>query len=246
MSEGNQESQGEGFTVKKLTLWKGLTGLFAVLFVVSLMTGGFNLSGSGTGAVVADAGNNPNPPAVNGNTEVSISDDDPILGDKDAEISIVEFSDFQCPFCERAYSGALAQFKQSDYFENGEVNLVYKHFPLRSIHPDAQKAGEAAECARRQGKFWEYHDTLFENQRALDGASLKSYASQLGLDTSKFNSCLDNGEATAKVNADLDEATAAGGRGTPYFVLINSDGETQTVSGAVPWSNFESAIKALQ
>ncbi|MEM3122375.1 MAG: DsbA family protein, partial [Candidatus Pacearchaeota archaeon] len=84
------------------------------------------------------------------------------------------------------------------------------------------------------------------NQQALDVQSLKNYAQQLGLNTAQFNKCLDNNEAASKVSKDLTEATAAGGRGTPYFVLVNRDGETQTVSGAVPWENFEAAIKALQ
>jgi protein-disulfide isomerase len=230
-------------TLKKSTLWKVGTFLFAGLFLISLINGGFNFGP--TGAVVAptDPGAVPSP---SGNVKVSITDADPVLGDKNAEITIVEFSDFQCPFCARAADGAIADFKNSDYFKNGEVNLVYKHFPLNSIHPQAQKAAEASECANQQGKFWEYHDLLFANQQSLDDASLKAYASDLGLDTNAFNSCLDNDAAAAKVRKDLGEATAAGGRGTPYFVIVNSDGETQTVSGAVPFSSFESAINALK
>ena len=87
---------------------------------------------------------------------------------------------------------------------------------------------------------------LFENQQALDVPSLKNYASQLSLDTAKFNKCLDGGEATAKVNKDSQEAQSAGGRGTPYFVLINKEGETQAGSGAVPYANFEAAISSLK
>ncbi len=170
----------------------------------------------------------------------------PILGNPNAFISIIEYSDFQCPFCERAHSGTLSDFRNSDYFKSGEVNLVYKHFPLNSIHPQAQKAAEASECANKQGKFWSYHNILFENQQALDIASLKKYALTLNLDTTKFNKCLDNGEATLRVNNDLQEASIAGGRGTPYFVLINKNGDRKTISGAVPYSNFEEAIKELQ
>ncbi|PIN95708.1 hypothetical protein COU56_00740, partial [Candidatus Pacearchaeota archaeon CG10_big_fil_rev_8_21_14_0_10_31_9] len=133
-----------------------------------------------------------------------------------------------------------------DDFKNGDVAIVYKHFPLTSIHPYAQKAAEASECANRQGKFWEYHDTLFENQQALDVPSLKLYASQLKLDTTKFNKCLDGGEASAKVNKDSQDAQVAGGQGTPYFVLVNKKGETQAVSGAVPYANFEAAISSLK
>ena len=127
------------------------------------------------------------------------------LGDKNAEISIVEFSDFQCPFCVRAFSGAVTDFKSSSYFTDGKVNLIFKQFPLTSIHPYAQKAAEASLCAGDQGQFWEYHDTLFANQQVLDETSLKSYAQQLGLDSAKFNNCLDNDEKEQEVKKKLNK-----------------------------------------
>ena len=237
----NSNSEEGSISFKKSTLWKIATFVFAGLFVISLFSGGFNFGGGNnlptpTGNVVAPTGD----------IKVSITNADPLLGDKNAKIKIVEFSDFQCPFCERAATGAIAEFKNSDYFKNGEVALVYKHFPLNSIHPSAQKAAEASVCAQNQGKFWEYHDLLFANQQSLDIASLKSYAKQLGLNQAKFDSCLDGGEAVAKVKKDLAEASSAGGQGTPYFVLINEKGETQAVSGAVPFSQFEAAIQSLQ
>ena len=239
------KSSGESsVTISKLTIWKAASFVFAALFIISLLTGGFGLGNSVTGQVVNN-GDVPSP-APSGDIKVNIGSDDPVLGSKNAAIKVVEFSDFQCPFCERAYSGAVAGIKASSDFKNGDVAIVYKHFPLNSIHPYAQKAAEAAECANRQGKFWEYHNMLFENQEALDTPSLKSYASQLGLDTAKFNKCLDGGEATAKVNKDSQEAQAAGGQGTPYFVLINKKGDTQAVSGAVPYANFEAAISSLK
>ncbi len=242
-------SSGGTITLKKSSLWKIGTFVFLGLFIISLFTGGFggmiNSSGNSgtTGNVVANepSGNT----GVAGNINPSIESNDPVLGDKNAKITIVEYSDFQCPFCERAYSGAVAQFLASDYFKKGQVNLIYKHFPLTSIHPYAQKAAEAAECANRQGKFWEYHNMLFENQQALDITSLKGYASKLGLNTATFDKCLDNSEAAAEVNKEAQQAQSAGGQGTPYFVLINKDGDTQAISGAVPYSNFESAIQAL-
>src|SRR3989344_4720461 len=197
MNEEHKHGHGETITIKRETLWKAGTFIFAALFVLSLIVnGGLDLSnlGSNTNNNVGNVAA-PTAQPTAGNIQVKIDNTDPVLGDKNAEITIVEFSDFQCPFCARAYSDAIAQFEQSDYFKNGDVNLVYKHFPLNSIHPQAQKAAEAAECANKQGKFWEYHNMLFENQQALDIASLKSYASEVGLDTAKFNSCLDNGEA---------------------------------------------------
>ena len=246
----NSHRDNETVTIKKETMWKAGTFIFAALFVITLLMNGgidFGSVGSGTnnnaGAVAPTA-----VPPTTGNVKITLDDTDPVLGDSGADITIVEFSDFQCPFCERAANGAVAEFKQSNYFKDGEVKLVYKHFPLSSIHPQAQKAAEASECARRQGndKFWEMHDVIFANQRTLDTNSLKGYATDIGLDTGKFNSCLDGNEAAAKVSSDLKQSTDAGGRGTPYFVLINKDGDTAVVSGAQPWVNFEAAIKSLQ
>lgn len=243
MSEEHTHTS-ESITIKKDTMWKVGTFAFAILFVVSLFTGGFGGGNAPTtGNVVAPT--NPTDPAPS-QVKVEIEDNDPVLGDKDAPVTIVEFSDFQCPFCARAADGAVAEFKNSDYYKNGEVNLVFKHFPLNSIHPQAQKAGEAAECANRQGKFWEYHDKLFANQQSLGVDSLKQYAVQVGLNTGTFNKCLDDGEAKAEVTKETSQATAAQGRGTPYFVVINNDdGSTYPVSGAVPFSQFETAINAV-
>lgn len=231
-------------TIKKKDLWRYST--FALIAVV-VIGGFFAFTGRDSGSSGADGAVAPTvQPGVTGSVKVQIEDNDPILGDPDAGISIVEFSDFQCPFCARAHTGALADFKNSDYFKNGEVNLVYKQFPLSSIHPFAQNAGEASLCAHDQGKFWEYHDTLFANPGSLDDASLKAYAAQLGLDTDTFNSCLDGDEKKSEVLKELAQAQAAGGRGTPYFVVINNDnGNTQIISGAVPWTNFEAAISSL-
>lgn len=234
-------SEEGAITIKKKDLWKYST---FVLLAVVIVIGFFSLTGNDSAASNNIAPTQPTAPT--GSVKVQIEDNDPVLGDPDAGISIVEFSDFQCPFCGRAASGALADFRNSDYFKNGEVNLVYKQFPLSSIHPFAQNAGEASLCAHDQDKFWEYHDTLFLNQGSLDDTSLKAYAEQLGLDTGAFNSCLDGDDKKSEVLKELAQATAAGGRGTPYFVIINNDnGNTQTVSGAVPWTNFEAAISSL-
>jgi len=250
----DDEEGSVNITLKKSSLWKIGTFVFAALFIASLYSGGFGLGdsngGTGTGSAIAPTAPAPSGAAPTpGKIGVQITDADPILGSPDAQLSIVEFSDFQCPFCQRVDSGALADLRNSEYFKDGTVNLVYKHFPLSSIHPFAQKAGEASECARRIGgndKFWEYHDTLFANAPTLDDDSLKSYASQIGLDSGEFNSCLDGDEAKSKVDSDLQEASSAGGRGTPYFVVINNEnGNTQAISGAVPWSQFEAAINSL-
>jgi len=163
-------------------------------------------------------------------------DDDPAWGPEDAPVTIVEFSDFQCPFCSRFFSQTYPQIRQ-EY--EGKVRFVYRDFPLTSIHENAQKAGEAGECADDQGKFWDYHDTLFNNATALDDASLKSYASQLGLDTGAFDQCLDSGKYTEEVQKDYQEGISYGVTGTPAF-FING----VSIIGAQPYANFKAAIDA--
>ena len=146
-----------------------------------------------------------------------------------------EFSDFQCPYCSKAYP--IVEQLLKDYGD--KLTFVYKQFPLTSIHPFAEKAAEASECARDQGKFKEYYDKLFTNQNALAVDDLKRYAKDLSLDTSKFNTCLDNNEKVSVVQKDLQEGQSRGVGGTPTF-FING----QKLVGAQPIENFKSIIDA--
>ena len=116
---------------------------------------------------------------------------------------------------------------------------MVRDFPLNSIHPFAQKAAEATECADEQGKFWEYHDVVFANQSTIDVDSLKGYAAELGLDTGTFDDCLDEGKQSSEVEKDLEDGRASGVTGTPAF-FING----QLVSGAQPFSVFQQIIDA--
>lgn len=178
----------------------------------------------------------PPPPAGDFSKVSSVTDKDHIRGDKNAEITLIEFSDFQCPFCKRhlpTINQLLSQYE-------GKIRFVYRHFPLSSIHPFAQKAAEASECAGDQGKFWEYHDTLFDNQSALDTASLKSYAGNLGLNQSQFDNCLDSDKYASLVNKHLQEGQAAGVSGTPG-TFVND----QLVKGAYPVATFTQIIDGL-
>lgn len=174
-------------------------------------------------------------------------DDDPYLGPEDAPVTIIEFSDYQCPFCERFFDETLPQLKQQ---YEGQVKFVYRDFPLRSIHPWAQKAAEAAECADDQGKFWPYHDLIFQNQDALNSTlqsqgltgvqdSLKTFAADLSLDTATFDDCLDSGKYTSEVDKDLQDGQAAGVTGTPGF-FING----VSIRGAQPFGVFQQVIDA--
>ncbi|KFE67178.1 DsbA family protein [Hyalangium minutum] len=158
----------------------------------------------------------------------------PAKGPDNAPITIVEFSDFQCPFCSRAKVTVDEVVKQY----GDKVRLVFRHFPL-SFHQDAPKAAEAAACADDQKKFWEYHDKLFANQGALKVDDLKKHAADLGLDTARFNECLDSGKKAELVKKDMSAGEKAGVSGTPAF-FING----VVLSGAVPAEEFKSIIDA--
>lgn len=170
------------------------------------------------------------------------ADDNPAKGPADAKVTIVEFSDFQCPYCGRFVQQTLPQIL-SNYGD--KVRFVFMNFPLTSIHENAQKAAEAGECANEQGAFWQFHDIMFQNQSALTVDNLKSYAAQLNLDTAKFNECLDSGKMADAVAADMavaeKAATDAGLTrfGTPAF-FINGN----SLQGAQPYDVFKAAIDA--
>ena len=158
-----------------------------------------------------------------------------VRGNTEAAVTIVEFSDFQCPFCGQGYSVMKAVLAKYD----GRVRLAYRDFPLRQIHPQAQGAAEAARCAGEQGKFWEYHDRLFENQSKLDRASLVEHAASVGIDPKQFEGCLASGKFQAQIERDLQEGTGAGVNGTPAFFINGT-----LISGAQPASAFEKVIDA--
>jgi len=164
-------------------------------------------------------------------------DDDAILGNKNAKVTIVEWSDYQCPFCVRFHSDAFQQIK-TKYIDTGKVKFVYRDFPL-SFHQFAQKAAEAAECAGEQGKYFDMHEKLFTSGVEGDVASFKQYAKDLGLDSTKFDTCLDSGAMAKEITKDMNDGAAVGVRGTPGFIV---NGEL--VSGAQPFAVFEQAIEA--
>ncbi len=156
----------------------------------------------------------------------------PIRGAKDAEITIVAFSDFQCPFCSRV-NPTLAQILQT---YGDKVNVAFKHLPLR-IHPDAPAAHAAAESAHRQGKFWEMHDKIFANQREIKPDKLREYAQQVGLDLAKFDKDVTSPDVKKRIDTDSQEADKLGVSGTPAF-FING----RYLSGAQPFESFKKII----
>ena len=155
------------------------------------------------------------------------------LGPKDAPVTIVEFSDFQCPFCKTA----TATIKQVLDKYPDKVRLVFRDYPLASIHPQAPKAHEAARCAGDQAKFWEYHDVLFERSPKIAPQDLKQYAQELKLDATAFGQCLDSGKYTAEVDKDFQEGVGLGLTGTPSF-FING----KQIVGAQPLAAFQRIV----
>jgi len=160
-----------------------------------------------------------------------------VRGNFDAKVTLVEFSDFECPYCEKhtpTLERILAEY-------GNDVRLVYKHYPLRDIHPNAQKAAEASECAAEQGKFWEYHDVLFDNQpTGLSTDKFKQWAVTLGLNAQQFNTCLDSSKYADKVQADVTEGGSKGVNGTPA-TFVNGE----LISGSVPFDQFKTKIDAI-
>ena len=236
----------EHIEIKKETLWKIGTFVFAGLFLLTLFwNGGGSGTGIGTGANIREVQPTAfNPPTQAAQVTASV-DDDPFLGDANAPVKLIEFSDYQCPFCERFYSQTLPQLK-SEYFDTGKVQFVYRDFPLDSIHPFATPAAEAAECVRDAAGgsnevYFEYHDKIFNNVRSLSIENLKSWAQELGYN---IDSCLSSGKFRDEVRKDLADGQAAGGRGTPYFIIIGKDGKGIPLSGAQPFSAFDAALKA--
>ena len=165
---------------------------------------------------------------------VEVAASGPSRGPENAPVTIVEFSDFQCPYCGREYPVVERVMKEYD----GKVRLVFRHFPLE-FHPFAQKAAEAGACAADQGgeKFWKLHDRMFTNQQKLAVDDLKGYAKELGLDSSRFEKCLDSGEKRALVEADEKAGQEAGVSGTPAF-FVNG----VFINGAVPYEQFKDAV----
>src|SRR3989338_1875961 len=166
------------------------------------------------------------------------ADDDAVKGDKNAPITIIEFSDFQCPFCERFYTDTLPELDEK-YIKTGKAKLIYRDFPLENIHPQARPAAEAAECAHEQGKYYQFHDKLFENRRLLSDANYKRWARELGLDGAKFDDCVDTNKYANEVSKDLADGAAVGVTGTPAF-FVNG----KLLSGAQPFTAFEELIEA--
>jgi len=224
-----------------------------------------NLEGDGTTRIAgaqagtgggAQAGNpqaaaQPQPPTKG----VTTVDDDPVLGDKNAPITIVEFSDYECPFCKRHFDETLPQLIEK-YVDTGKAKIVFRDFPLSFHDPMATKEAVAANCSREQGgdkKYFEFHDEIFKrttsNGKGLDDAKIGAIATDLGLNMNTFNTCLSNKAMEDEVKKDITDGTAAGASGTPTFLIgkTTSDGKIDgdLVVGAQQFAAFQAVIDPL-
>ena len=193
------------------------------------------------------AARQPAPPQEIPEATVSI-DDDPVKGTIDAPVTIIEFSDYQCPFCGRFFANTFPEINKK-YIESGKVKYVFRDFPLE-FHKQAPKASEAAECPGEKGKYWEMHDKLFENQNALTVDKLKQYAAEIGLGTDSFNACIDGGKYADEIKNDTDDGKKAAVSGTPTFFIGKTQGSKKEIVGkrlvgARPFSSFAEVIEQL-
>ncbi len=252
MNETSEKKESSDvITIKKDSLWKYSTFILLAVLIVGAFT--FFIKGDNTlptGNVV----NNPGEqlPSANARAEVDI-DDDAILGEKDAPVTIIEFSDYQCPFCRKFWTETFPLIKK-EYIDTGKARFVYRDFPLDSIHPAATPAAIAAECVREKGKdaaYWKMHNKIFSEGNILDSGSengpvtktaqfgnaeLKKWAKDIGYDIS---GCLDSNKYANEVQGDLTDGSSAGVQGTPAF-FING----KILSGAQPFAAFKQAIDA--
>jgi len=242
------ENKKETVTFKKETLWKGATIVLGMLLVIGFFNGGFSFGKSSVGATVgapsgvAPSGPSPSRAAVA--DMKALADDDPFLGDENAPVTIIEWSDYECPFCKRFYDQTLPQIK-SQYVDTGKVKFVYRDFPL-GFHQNAHIEAEAAECARDQvgnTAYFKYHDEIFKrttsNGLGIAVDQLPVIAKDVGLDVDEFNTCLNSGKFKSEVDKDLQEGSAVGIQGTPGFIING-----KLVSGAQPFSVFQQVIEA--
>ncbi|MDX1472470.1 MAG: DsbA family protein [Flavobacteriaceae bacterium] len=192
-----------------------------------------------------ESGSNRPVEADNQPESVKISiDDDPVKGNPSAPVTIVEFSDYECPFCRRHFDSVFSKIDQ-EYISNGKVRYVFRDFPL-PFHEKAVTAAIAANCAGEQGKYWEFHDFLFRSKDNLDMQSMSDFARQLELDETKFGDCVKDNAKESEIAMDFEEGKKYGVKGTPSFFIGNTkDGKEFTgimIRGAQPYSVFKNHI----
>ncbi len=171
----------------------------------------------------------------------------PLLGSTDASITIIEFGDYQCPQCNKWFHTIRPDIERQ-YIDTGKVNLYF--VDLAFFGPDSTNASEATYCAGEQGKYWEYHDILYSNQKGINDGwaskeNLKLFASQLNLDQELFDTCLDSDKYQKRVENNVQEAKRNGVSGTPTFIIVGPNGAQKMIEGAQPFSVFKKTIDSM-
>lgn len=239
----------ETYTFSKVNIWQGVAAILGILLIVSLFTGGFGIgdkdSGKGSTGGTVQPTPTPGQPAP---TVVDVDvDDDPVLGDEDAPVTIVEFSDYQCPFCGRHFQQVHPELVKN-YVDTGKVKIVFRDFPL-SFHPNAEPAAEAAECVKDLSDdktYYEFHDKLFGSQAEWSGTTgsattdlFVKYGKEVGVDEADLKACIASGKFQQEVQADFNYGSSVGVSGTPTF-FVNG----VKIVGAQPYTAFQSAIES--
>lgn len=243
------EQKSNSFMLMSAIIIAGILIAGAVIYSSGNNAGNSKTAGVGN---IAAGGAQPQPTGSDAIDNIRpVTDKDHILGDPNAPVKVVEFSDTECPFCKRFHS--TMQQVIDEYGKNGQVAWVYRHFPLDPIHPKARKEAEATECANELGgntKFWAYIDRLFEvtpSNNNLNPVELLNIAEFVGFNRAKLEQCLNSGKYAQHIADDLADATSSGGQGTPHSVVIAPNGKKFTISGAQPYASVKSIIDiALQ
>jgi len=220
-----------------LVLGLGAAALVGLVLVLSLFLTGKLPSVSAAAA----AGPSPSaqvgaqqPVAPTGPVDIKLTDTDYVLGPKNAKVTVVEYSDFQCPYCGQFHDDAIVSMLK-DYKD--KIKFVYRDFPLEQIHPFAKPAAIAAECGAEQGKFWQFHDALFAKQASLSDATFQQIAKDVGVDMNKWNECLKSGRPDKVIDADTQGGIGYGVQGTPTTFVNGIE-----VSGAQPYAALKKVI----
>ena len=214
--------------------------LAAALIIGGSLIYSAGLKGGGGAPPVAQVAGNE--AASNNNPGI---DDDVILGDPNAPVTLIEWGDYQCPFCLKMFEETEVKLRE-DYVKTGKLKMVYRDFPLDQLHPFARRAAEAAECARDAEKYWAYHDLLFNRQEEIPSMDFVAVAEELRLDTAQFKQCFDSRKYQDEVQKDYDDGIAAGVTGTPGNFIISGN-FSRFLAGALPYQAFKAAIEeALQ
>jgi protein-disulfide isomerase len=214
------------------------------IVIAALVIGGSFIYGSGartgSGSLARTDTTIPRQPTTHNPT----ADDDVILGDPNAPITLIEFGDYQCPYCKKMFDETEKRIRDA-YIATGKVKMVYRDFPLDSIHPYARVAAEAAECARDEGKYWAYHDELYARQSKIPELDFVALAEKVGLNESAFRACIEAKKYTAEVEKDYQDGIASGITGTPATFVLGRDGKVaKFIEGAQPYEIFKAAIDA--